>query len=281
MVADRNPVPIAQAGRDAAANTDGQERARHGALAACDWEKIGLMCGIAGIAAPVSAEALRPSGDRMALSMSHRGSDSHGVQCLGPCLLVNARLAIIDLSERGRQPMSSADGNLWITYNRETYNAATLRTEQEERGHRFHSTTDTEVVLHLYQEYGEQCVAKIRGMFAFAIWYVRERKLFRARDRLGIKPLYFYRSGNRLVFASEIKTFLASDLVPRQLSPAGLRAYLQLGHIPPPWTAIRGVTPLEPGHFGVWHDGEWRTETYWNLDPHETAAPPPEQLAGK
>jgi asparagine synthase (glutamine-hydrolysing) len=237
------------------------------------------MCGIAGIATPDSAEALRPAAERMALAMSHRGPDSQGVQCLGPCLLVNARLAIIDLSERGRQPMSSADGNLWITYNGESYNAAELRTELEHRGHQFRSTSDTEVVLHLYQEYGERCVEKLRGMFAFAIWDIRARKLFLARDRLGIKPLYLYRSANQLVFASEIKTLLASGLAPRQLDPAGVRVFLQLGHIPPPWTAIRGVTPLEPGHIGVWHDGEWRTEAYWTLNPHASATPPPEQLA--
>src|ERR1035441_8075496 len=169
--------------------------------------------------------------------------------------------------------MASADGNLWITYNGETYNAAELRAEMEKRGHQFHSTTDTEVVLHLYQEDGERCVEKLRGMFAFAIWDIRAQKLFLARDRLGIKPLYLYRSANQLVFASEIKTLLASGLVPRQLDPAGLGVFLQLGHIPPPWTAIRGVTPLEPGHIGIWHDGEWRTKTYWTLDPHASTAP--------
>src|SRR5271165_3911836 len=122
------------------------------------------MCGIAGIATPGSAEALRPGAESMAKAMFHRGPDSQGVQSLGPCHLVNARLAIVDLSERGRQPMSSADGNLWITYNGESYNAAELRAELEKRGHRFHSSTDTEVVLHLYQEYGERCVEKLRGM---------------------------------------------------------------------------------------------------------------------
>jgi asparagine synthase (glutamine-hydrolysing) len=237
------------------------------------------MCGIAGIATPGSAEALRPGAENMAKAMSHRGPDSQGVQSLGPCQLVNARLAIIDLSERGRQPMSSANGNLWITYNGESYNAAELRAELEKRGHRFHSTTDTEVVLHLYQEYGERCVEKLRGMFAFAIWDINAQKLFLARDRLGIKPLYLYRSAGQLVFASEIKTLLASGLVPRQLDPAGLRAFLQLGHIPPPWTAIRGVTPLEPGHIGVWQNGEWRTESYWTLNTHSFAAPAPDQLA--
>jgi asparagine synthase (glutamine-hydrolysing) len=236
------------------------------------------MCGIAGIATLGPAEALRPAAERMVLAMSHRGPDSQGVQCLGPCLLVNARLAIIDLNERGRQPMSSGDGNLWITYNGESYNARELRAELERLGHQFRSTTDTEVVLHLYQQYGECFVEKLRGMFALAIWDMHARKLFLARDRLGIKPLYLYNSAKQLVFGSEIKALLASGLVPKQLDPAGLRAFLQLGHIPQPWSAIRGVTPLAPGHIGIWRDGEWRTEAYWTLDPHSSATPPPKQL---
>ena len=165
----------------------------------------------------------------MAGSMKHRGPDSQGVQEFPSCLLVNARLSIIDLSERGRMPMSSPDGQIWITYNGETYNAAELRAELEQRGHSFHTTSDTEVVLYLYQEYGERFVEKLRGMFAFAIWDVGGRKLVLGRDRLGIKPLYLYKSGGQLLFASELKTLLASALVPRQLDPAGLRAFLQLG----------------------------------------------------
>jgi asparagine synthase (glutamine-hydrolysing) len=215
----------------------------------------------------------------MAASMKHRGPDSQGVQEFSSCLLVNARLSIIDLSERGRMPMSSADGQAWITYNGETYNAAELRADLEQRGHSFRTTSDTEVVLHLYQEYGERFVEKLRGMFALAIWDLRERKLLLARDRLGIKPLYLHQSGGRLVFASELKTLLASGLVPRQLDPAGLRAYLQLGHIPAPWSAIRGVTPLAPGHIGVWQDGRWRTEPYWTLSPHSSPSPSNDHLA--
>ena len=145
-----------------------------------------------------------------------------------------------------------------------------MRAELEQRGHSFRTTSDTEVVLHLYQEYGERFVEKLRGMFAFAIWDARERKLVLGRDRLGIKPLYLHESAGQLVFASELKTLLASGLVPRKLDPAGLRAFLQLGHIPPPWSAIRGVTPLAPGHIGVWKDGEWRTEPYWSLSPHSS-----------
>jgi asparagine synthase (glutamine-hydrolysing) len=206
----------------------------------------------------------------MAASLKHRGPDSQGVQEFASCLLVNARLSIIDLSDRGRMPMSSPDGQTWITYNGESYNAGELRADLERRGHSFRTTSDTEVVLHLYQEYGERFVEKLRGMFAFAIWDVRERKLVLGRDRLGIKPLYLHESGGQLVFASELKTLLASGLVSRQLDPAGLRAFLQLGHIPPPWSAIRGVSPLLPGHIGVWKDGQWRTEPYWSLSPHSS-----------
>jgi asparagine synthase (glutamine-hydrolysing) len=204
----------------------------------------------------------------MAAAMKHRGPDSQGVQEFPSCLLVNARLSIIDLSERGRMPMSSVDGKAWITYNGETYNAAELRAELECRGHSFRTTSDTEVVLHLYLEYGERFVERLRGMFAFAIWDARESKLVLGRDRLGIKPLYVHESGGQLIFASELKAFLASGLVPRQLDPAGMRAFLQLGHIPPPWTAICGVTSLDPGHIGTWKDGNWRTEPYWSLSPH-------------
>ena len=238
------------------------------------------MCGIAGIATTQPNESLRSAANRMAISMKHRGPDSQGVQEFPSCLLVNARLSIIDLSERGRMPMSSPDGQTWITYNGETYNAGELRAELEQRGHSFLTSSDTEVVLHLYMEYGERFVEKLRGMFAYAIWDARERKLILGRDRLGIKPLYVHQSRAQLVFASEIKTLLASGLVPRKLDPSGLRAFLQLGHIPPPWTAIRGVTPLAPGHIGVWKGGNWRTEKYWSLSPHSSPPRSTDTLAG-
>jgi asparagine synthase (glutamine-hydrolysing) len=199
------------------------------------------MCGIAGVVSARSSDFLSAAAERMAAAMSHRGPDSHGVACLGECLLVNTRLAIVDLSERGRQPMSNPEGTVWITYNGETYNAGELRKQLMERGHAFLSTTDTEVVLHLYEEYGEECVESLRGMFAFAIWDSRSHKLVLARDRVGIKPLYVARSGSQLVFGSELKTLFASGLVERTLDASGLRIYLQLGHVPPPWTMIKGV----------------------------------------
>jgi asparagine synthase (glutamine-hydrolysing) len=201
--------------------------------------------------------------------MSHRGPDSHGVELLGECLLVNVRLAILDLSERGHMPMPNSDGTVWITYNGEVYNAAELRKDLEQRGYHFRSTSDTEVVLHLYEEYGEDCVQQLRGMFAFGIWDGRNHKLVLARDRMGIKPLYVARSGENLLFASEVKTLLASGMVERRLDPAGLRVYLQLGHVPPPWTIVRGITPLEPGHVATWQNGEWKDRAYWTLESPE------------
>lgn len=239
------------------------------------------MCGIAGIATVSPSETLRSAAVRMAVALKHRGPDSESVQDLEMCLLANARLAIIDLSDRGRMPMSSPDGKAWITYNGETYNAAELRAELEQRGHCFCTTSDTEVVLHLYLEFGERFVEKLRGMFAFAIWDGRERKLVLGRDRLGIKPLYLHESGGQLVFASELKTLLASGLIPRKVDPAGIRVFLQLGHIPSPWSAIRDVTPLAPGHIGVWKDGRWRTEPYWSLSPYSSARVATDHLAAE
>ncbi len=224
------------------------------------------MCGIAGIATRQPAEALLPAAARMAGAMSHRGPDSQGVELLGNCVLASARLAILDLSERGRMPMSNAQGTVWITYNGEVYNAGELRQRLIQRGYSFRSTTDTEVILHMYEEYGEDCVNYLRGMFAFAIWDGHASKLVLARDRMGVKPLYVALSPDKVLFASEIKTLLASGLAPRRLDPAGLRVYLQLGHIPPPWTILRGVQPLPPGHIASWQNGQWREREYWNVE---------------
>ncbi len=226
------------------------------------------MCGIAGIVGDAPAEPLRLAAQNMAAALRHRGPDSCGVISSGGCLLANTRLAILDLSERGRQPMSNAARTVWITYNGETYNAAELRQDLIAKQYCFQSTTDTEVVLHLYEEYGERCVERMRGMFAFAIWDARARKLLLARDRLGIKPLYFARQNGRWIFASELKSLLASGLIERRLSPQALRIYLQLGHVPPPWTMIDGIVPLPPGHIASWQDGAWNLRAYWDLNEH-------------
>ena len=223
------------------------------------------MCGIAGIASEIADPRSSVSTERMVAAIAHRGPDSHAVQVVGRCVLGNTRLAIVDLSQRGRQPMCNEDSTIWITYNGECYNADEFRPLLLSRGHRFRSATDTEVILHLYEEFGEKCVEKLRGMFAFAIWDSRAQRLLLARDRLGIKPLYYALTGNCIIFGSEIKALLASELVSRQLDAAGIRAYLELGHIPPPWTAIQGISPLEPGHTGIWQDAKWRTNAYWKL----------------
>jgi asparagine synthase (glutamine-hydrolysing) len=234
------------------------------------------MCGIAGVVGCKQDEQFSVLTGRMTAALAHRGPDSRGVRDLGSCVLGNTRLAIVDLSERGHMPMCNEDSTAWITYNGECYNAAELRSSLLALGHRFRSTTDTEVVVHLYEEYGDRCVDKLRGMFAFAIWDVPRRKLLLARDRLGIKPLYYNQSpgSDRLLFASEIKGLLASQVVPRKIDPSGIRALLQLGHVPPPWTAIRGVKPLEPGHVGVWQDGSFQTNPYWQLPLSTNGYPP-------
>lgn len=238
------------------------------------------MCGIAGIVGGAPAESLLSAVQDMAAAMGHRGPDSCGVIASGECLLANTRLAILDLSERGRQPMSNVARTVWITYNGETYNAAELRQDLRAKNYRFQSTTDTEVVLHLYEEYGERCVERMRGMFAFAIWDTRARKLLLARDRLGIKPLYFARQNGRYIFASELKSLLASGLIARRLNPQALRIYLQFGHVPPPWTIIDGVVPLPPGHVATWQDGVWNLRAFWTLDPlrHRSYTPPAADL---
>src|SRR5580698_4496813 len=162
-------------------------------------------------------------------------------------------------------PMCNEDASIWITYNGECYNAHELRPQLVSQGHQFRSTTDTEVILHLYEEYGVRCVEHLRGMFAFAIWDTRTKTLLLARDRLGIKPLYYSIDPQKIVFASELKALLASDLIPRKLDQAGIRAFLQLGHIPAPWSAVRNVKPLEPGYIATWHQGALKTTQYWRL----------------
>jgi asparagine synthase (glutamine-hydrolysing) len=223
------------------------------------------MCGIAGVAAEFVHERFAQAVERMVEALSHRGPDSHGVENLRGCILGNTRLAIVDPSPRGSQPMSNEDSTLWITYNGECYNAGELREQLASRAHRFRSTTDTEVVLRLYQEIGDACVEKMRGMFAFAIWDTRKRRLFLARDRMGIKPLYYTFVSGGLLFASEIKALLASGLIAHKLDPNGIQAFLELGHIPPPWTAIREIRPLRPGHIAVWQDGTFSSRQFWSL----------------
>ena len=243
------------------------------------------ICGAIGIESPERSEAITR---RMMGAIRHRGPDDEGLLLAPSAALGMRRLSIIDLAG-GHQPVFNEAGNIAVVFNGEIYNYRELRGRLAGYGHEFRTQSDTEVIVHGYEQWGENCLKELRGMFAFALWdaratattgeAARNAKVLIARDRLGIKPLYFYQSGNQLLFCSEIKGLLASGEVPRQLDPAGVRIFLQLGHIPPPWTAIRGVTPLPPGHLGIWVRGNWHTESYWKLDPHAGRAPQPENLA--
>jgi len=225
------------------------------------------MCGIVGklnhdAAAPVDPELLR----RMADTIRHRGPDDDGVFTDGPVGLASRRLAIIDLSAQGHMPMSNEDGSLWIVFNGEIYNFQALREELIARGHRFRSRTDSEVVVHLYEAYGIDCVQRLRGMFAFAIWDRRTRALVLARDRLGKKPLFYAETAAGFVFASEPKAMLADPSVPREPDRVALHYYLTYQYVPSPYSAFRGFKKLPPAHTLVVRPGHAPAlRRYWKL----------------
>jgi asparagine synthase (glutamine-hydrolysing) len=197
--------------------------------------------------------------------LAHRGPDGHGVFVDGPLGLGHRRLSIIDLSDAGRQPMSSGDGRLHITFNGEIYNFLELRADLERRGHRFRSRTDTEVLLAAYREFGIGCLDRLRGMFAFAIWDRGARTLFIARDRLGKKPLYYRLDQDGLAFASEPKAFLAEPGFEPRPDLTAISHYLSYQYVPSPYSAFAGVQKLPPAHYLLVEDGRVKTERYWSL----------------
>lgn len=237
------------------------------------------MCGICGTLAFASGFATDASLlSRMSDTLSHRGPDDSGVWRSddGAIGFGHRRLSIVDLSSAGHQPMANEDGTVWITYNGEVYNHRALRVELEAKGHRYRSQTDTETILHLYEEEGRRCVERLHGMFAFAIWDSRRRELFLARDRLGVKPLYYAQLRDGFVFGSEIKAILEHPAVGRDLDESAFFHYLTFVATPAPQTLFAGVRKLAPSErMTVSADGATRSETYWEplrTDTVEAAA---------
>jgi len=200
----------------------------------------------------------------MCAVIRHRGPDDTGIWIGDGVGLGMTRLSIIDLST-GQQPIHNEDRTVWIVFNGEIYNFREEREILQQRGHHFYTTSDTEVIVHLYEEYGEDCVQRLRGMFAFAIWDQRRSQLLLARDRLGIKPLYYYSDGLRLLFGSELKTILQCRDVPRDVYPPALVNYTFYGYVPDPETIFRGIQKLPPGHLLVCRNGAVKVQPYWNL----------------
>ena len=225
------------------------------------------MCGIAGIFGTEREDRLAESVAAMQRALVHRGPDDAGLWRSASCgtTLAHTRLSIIDLSAAGHQPMMLADGRLTIVFNGEIYNYRALRADLEAAGVTFRTHTDTEVLLRLYERHGESCLTKLRGMFAFAIWDEDGRRGFMARDRFGIKPLYWAERNGVLVFASEIRALLASGLIPRELDAGATMRYFETGSVPEPLTLVRGVNLLGAGCSLAWNDGTAKNSRWWQI----------------
>ncbi len=230
------------------------------------------MCGITGFThlnSPANPDRIHQA----VQTLIHRGPDQQNAYASGVVSLGATRLKIIDL-ETGAQPMTSADGDTVVAFNGEIYNHEELRRELELRGHRFRSRCDTETLLAAFLEWDTACLARLRGMFAVALWSESKRRLVLARDRMGIKPLYIARHRGELYFGSELKSIFVHPEIERRLSLEGLDCYLSLNYVPCPWTLVEGIEKLPPGSWLEWRDGRTKTQTYWNLptraEPHWT-----------
>ncbi len=225
------------------------------------------MCGIFGSFnldrnSPLDSRIAQQMGERL----KHRGPDQDGLYQDQSICLGHRRLSIIDLSEAGRQPMPNEDETLWIVFNGEIYNYQELRPELENHGHQFRSNSDTEVILHLFETEGETCVNRLRGMFAFAIWNSRDETLFLARDRLGKKPLYYYRDSRVFAFASEMKALLLHPRVAKEIDLQSIDQYLSYQYIPAPRSIFRDIQKLPPAHRLICKRNEFRFTKYWEPD---------------
>jgi asparagine synthase (glutamine-hydrolysing) len=219
------------------------------------------MCGICGFYG---------SKDRMLLEamsgiLAHRGPDDSGFYEDELVSLGHRRLSIIDLSPQGRQPMCNEDASVWLTFNGEIYNFRDLKGSLEAKGHIFRSHTDSEVILHSYEEYGLECVDNLRGMFAFALWDSKKRRLVICRDRIGKKPLYYWQSGERLIFASEIKSLLLCRDIPREINREGFYSFLAFQYVPGAETAVKNIFRVPPGNMLIAENGKVSLREYWSV----------------
>jgi asparagine synthase (glutamine-hydrolysing) len=233
------------------------------------------MCGIVGY---VGAKGEETIVRRMADRIVHRGPDGHGYFTDDHVALGARRLSIIDLAG-SNQPIFNEDGTVVTVFNGEIYNYRDLRSLLQQKGHQLRTAGDTETLVHLYEEYGEAAVHLLRGMFGYAVWDRTRRKLVLARDRVGIKPMYYAEFGGRLIFGSEIKSILAAPGVPREIDADALNAYLTLQYVPAPRTVLKGIRKLPAGHILVWEDGQARVEQYWDVVYDDNPPPVSEAAA--
>ena len=241
------------------------------------------MCGIAGFADSSRAREGTADADVSLLHgmcgvIRHRGPDDQGVHAEPGVGLGMRRLSIIDLAT-GQQPIHNEDGTVWVVFNGEIYNYRELRRELEAAGHRFYTDSDTETIVHAYETWGEKAFERLRGMFGLAVWDRRARTLLLARDRAGIKPLYYAESGGRLYFGSELKSLLAAGAVSRELDLTALDHYLSFLYAPRDRAIFKGISKLPPGHYLRWHDGALHVAPYWQIGTRETFAGSPAEAA--
>jgi len=218
------------------------------------------MCGICGFYGLEDKQLLQ----KMCYVLKHRGPDDHGIYLDKNIGLGHQRLSVIDLNT-GRQPIHNEDQSIWITYNGEIYNFLELRAELEEKGHKFYTNTDTEVIVHSYEEYGEDCVKRFNGMFAIAIWDSRNKQIFLARDRMGKKPLYYALINGKFLFASEMKAILQYEGLKKEVDPEAMSNYLSFLYIQPPRTILKNINKIPAAHTLTFRNGTISTREYWDV----------------
>jgi asparagine synthase (glutamine-hydrolysing) len=237
------------------------------------------VCGISGFLSLADQRADAEIVRRMTAMLRHRGPDDEGFYVAGPVALGHRRLRIIDL-ETGRQPIANETGTVQVILNGEIYNFAEVRTRLQEKGHRFRTRSDTEVIVHAYEEFGEECVAHFNGMFAFALWDEERETLFLARDRMGEKPLYYTEQAGWFVFGSELRAVLEHPVVGRELDLLSFSRYLTNGYVPDPHTIFRNIHKLSPGHFLSVTSGKARLVRYWDIEFHPGRQQSEDEWAG-